>query len=323
MAIDLVLNELSLRAPAADIFSARHAMSLLLRTISHAAKAGAARMLRVHRDLNGELLAPAYPVSRWRNDGDVDREERRLFLSLATKAPFLADLPDRATEAHGFDCFCEAEGAIGFGVAWLLDALPVSILLDQRWDLPSVTVTIAEMDEDGELVEESVTLPHAGRSEHVAIHRDWFNQQLAAARTRQIQAVESGDDLWRMRGQMFTRLRFCDEVERQLDEVSRGSEMLQPILKRLYELEGYCEKWASGAFDPDKLPSKVSVESSSTLEMYGSERTFTHAGKERIFSWHVRLTPGSWRLYFEPDVQERVFYIGYIGKHLPTVKYRT
>jgi len=67
---------------------------------------------------------------------------------------------------------------------------------------------------------------------------------------------------------------------------------------------------------------KVSPESSMTLEMYGRERTFRCPdGQKRLFSWHLRLTPHAWRIHFYPDEQTKTLIIGYIGHHLPTVRY--
>ncbi|MCI0528399.1 MAG: hypothetical protein L0Y56_13245, partial [Nitrospira sp.] len=66
-----------------------------------------------------------------------------------------------------------------------------------------------------------------------------------------------------------------------------------------------------------------SPESQATLQQFGRERTFRSPdGEERIFSWHVRLTPGSWRIYFFPEEAGKMI-VGYIGPHLPTVSYPT
>lgn len=323
MDIDLVLNELSLRTPADSIFVARNRMSALLRTIVSATKAGASRTLRTHRELNDELLATDYPVSRWRNDREVDREEQRLFRSLSSKAPFLVDLPDKEKETFGIECSCDGETANGFGVAWLLELYPLSLLSSPRWDSSQVDLVVAEFDADGEVVQEIVSLAHASRPEHISLHRSWFDNRLALARNHVFQEMTSSRELWDRREQLFARLRFCDEVERQLEDIDREAQMLRPVLKRLFEFEQYCAKWESGPFDPDSLPSLVSPESRATLDLFGSERIFRYMGQARQFSWHARLTPGTWRIYFEPDMTDHVFYIGYIGKHLPTVKYRT
>ena len=98
--------------------------------------------------------------------------------------------------------------------------------------------------------------------------------------------------------------------------------MLRPVVRRLFELERYCQESTTGAFEPTRLSTKASPESQVTLNQYGKERTFLCPDDiERTFSWHLRLTPGAWRLYFIPFPKTRKMIIGYIGPHLRTVKY--
>lgn len=96
--------------------------------------------------------------------------------------------------------------------------------------------------------------------------------------------------------------------------------MLFPVKKRLFELQKYSESWTEGNFDAKKL-SKATPESEATLRKYSQEHTFNCPdGKSRIFSWHVRLTPLAWRIYFYPENHRKII-VGYIGEHLPTVKF--
>src|SRR6266702_1020412 len=76
MDLEMVLNELSLRPLASDVQVARQRMSNLVSTIAAATKLGVGRVLRTHRDFNSEEIAPGYPVAKWRNDHEVDREAR-------------------------------------------------------------------------------------------------------------------------------------------------------------------------------------------------------------------------------------------------------
>ena len=87
----MVLNELSL-TPAADIPTARQQMSNLIGTLREATASGVKRVLRTQSNINTVELAPGYPVARWRND--IDKEERRFFTSLTTKAPFWSDVAE-------------------------------------------------------------------------------------------------------------------------------------------------------------------------------------------------------------------------------------
>lgn len=76
--------------------------------------------------------------------------------------------------------------------------------------------------------------------------------------------------------------------------------------------------WPDGFFDEwDK-----SLEA--LLEMFQEEHTFRCPGGEyRLFSWHARLTPGAWRIYFYPEETTRQVIIGHIGHKLANKSYRT
>src|SRR5215510_10954335 len=92
MDLEMVLNELSLHSPAPDVHIARQRMSTLLRTVRIAIQNGANRVWRTHENFYSESLANGYSIANWCNDSNVDREERRYFRSLATKAPYWVDL---------------------------------------------------------------------------------------------------------------------------------------------------------------------------------------------------------------------------------------
>ncbi len=98
--------------------------------------------------------------------------------------------------------------------------------------------------------------------------------------------------------------------------------MLRPILDRLSLLEHFCKDWLEGPFESQRIACRATPESMATLEQYGSERTFSCPdGEMRLFSWHVRLTPHAWRIYFFPLEGKRQLIIGYIGHHLSIAKY--
>jgi hypothetical protein len=100
--------------------------------------------------------------------------------------------------------------------------------------------------------------------------------------------------------------------------------MLRQVAKRLGELERYFAGWNGGAFDPRALPMKVTTEHEATLQQYAEERTFVCPdGQKRLFHWHARMTPGAWRLYFDPDPESRRAIVGYIGKKPAGARYAT
>jgi len=318
MDLEMVLNDLSLRPPAENLNDARQRMAGLVQTVSVATKHGVKKILRTSSSLVSEELAPNYPVARWLNDAHVDRELQRFFRTIVTKAPFLSDVNAVSMQESIYlsDYFYGEDLAAGLGVAFLLDALAISLCSDRRWLESDLQLRISQLDDDGEIIDVFETIHHASVIDHIHRHLPWIEWRLHAEAQSN---VHEGLDIWLHKEEWFPHLNFCEQVEEQLQMLYRGHWMLLPMLKRLHELEDYCKNWLDGPFDNNKITSKATPESTITLEMYGSERTFRcHDGISRVFSWHLRLTPGAWRLYFYPIAEERKLIIGYIGEHLST-----
>jgi hypothetical protein len=315
MDLEMVLNELSLRTPASDIQTARLWMSDLVSIMRRAISQGVKRVVRTHSGFHAMILAPGYPLARWRNDDHVDLEVRRYFSSLSTKVPFLTDLQEPEIENNILlsEFHHEGEKAHGLGIAFLCEALALSVRSAQRWELSRLEVKAKWLRSDGNLSTERVMVIHASRVDHVLEHDEWIKDRLKTS-------VRDGIDLWNRRGSLFPSLSFCEAVAKQMQNLRTGNPMLRPIVRRLFELEGYCKGWETGSFNPDALPTAASPESQSTLQQFGRERTFRCPdGRECTFSWHVRLSPGAWRIHFLPEAGIGTMIIGYIGPHLPTV----
>lgn len=323
MDLEMVLNELSMRFPASDIYVARQRMVHLIETVLQATTHGVKRTLRTHSDFNGQMLAPDYPVVRWSNDSSVDRELRRFFRTLVTKSPFLEDITDVSIQNTFYlsESFHNGETAVGFGVAFWLEGLAISLSSEKRWNTNNIQLKVIQLDNNDEMLETEALLdiPHASIKEHVGTHQDWIAERLRKAHEP---SFHSGTALWENKETLFPHLFFCEKVATNLHNLSHGNSLLIPVVNRLHELENFCKEWYDGPFDSTKISSKVTNESEATMEMFGDDRTFLcHDGIFRAFRWHVRLTPGAWRLYFYPMQEEKRLIIGYIGPHLPTVNF--
>jgi len=93
MDLEMVFNELSAQTPAADIATARQWMSELISTMREAKRCGL-KGLRIQADFHVMVLAENYPLSRWFNDNEVNKDEKRFLKTLATKTPLSIDIPD-------------------------------------------------------------------------------------------------------------------------------------------------------------------------------------------------------------------------------------
>jgi hypothetical protein len=316
MDLEMVFNELSLQSPATNIHQARQWMTQFISLATTATRQGVNRVLRTDVNFQMAELAPDYPVIQWRNDREVSREERQFFLSLTTKAPVLADFPQIEQTALTSDFFHHGgqlpQRALGLGYAYLLEAIAVSLPSAQQWSHPSIQIEYCQIKADETIYSEQVEVNHCCHQDHVITHQDWITKRLQTG-------VRDGVDLWNRRDSLFPALSFCESTATTIRKFGRGDAMLWPVVRRLFELESYCRNWREGGFEPDQLPCRVSPESQTTLEQYGEDRTFACPdGVRRVFSWHVRLTPGAWRIHFLPEPSTRRIIIGYVGPHLPT-----
>ena len=129
--------------------------------------------------------------------------------------------------------------------------------------------------------------------------------------------------LWERKEILFSNLILCPDVESNLKTV--GAKYLHQILNRLLELDKYAAtKWLNGDFDycaANKQTSlRISPESKETMkqEKYRNMRMFKMPdGTNKCFDLHIKT--GDFRFYFHPE--NRKVYIGYIGSHLPTIRY--
>jgi len=266
-----------------------------------------------------EFLATGYSMGDWMRDPEVDRELRRSLLSWFTKSPYWQD--DYALEQSVVSRLFECNGredAIGLGVAALLNGMAISFLSDDIWNRTNIEVRVlAEIlaeDNEATTLDEIVTVRHISNPNHLVAHQDWIEQSLAIL-------PADGRELWERRMEWFPNLEFCSFTQLQLDSLEKR--LLSPVTEHLASLQIYCENWISGPFDEGQFPpNRISTESAMTLQQYGHLRTFPCSdGQERTFSWHLKLTPAAWRIHFFPIPELKRMYIGYIGRHLKTVRY--
>jgi hypothetical protein len=309
MDLEMVFNELSARNLAPDISTAQKWMSELIRTMV-AAKGCGLKGIRTQADFHAMVLAENYPLASWRNDNNVNREERTFLKTLATKTPLSVDIPDLEIKIKVEDPGCELslEGSPveGFKVAYYLETLAISLHSESLWNPSRIKLELIQIDENGDLIEESVEVLHASQKNHVLEHANWIQK-------RQQTGVADGLELWNRRTELFSSLEFCDRVSEQIQSLI-DPKMLRQVVRKLLELDALSKNWTDGAVDLEKLPSKASPESESRLKQFREQLNIQCLdGKKRIFSWHIRMTPGAWRLHFCTELGPGKIVIGYIG----------
>lgn len=307
---DLVLNELSYRTPASDMVRAREWMKKLVNTLSAAGQAGLSRVLRTTDDFHTLTLAPGYPIARWRNDAQVDREVRRLLRSFTTKSPLIS-APVNGDRSSEFKY--NGVQALGLGVAANGAGMAVSFSSEDEWGRPFVSVVEHFLEDGSDLIQEEVhQVTHASDPIHIQSHSGWIERIIRSS-------VENGTSAWERRDHLLPGIEFCKGARDTLIGFGSGSDLLKGVLAKLAKLSAYCRGWHSGAFNHNDIGCKATAESASTMAVYSSQRTFPCPDDhDRVFSWHLRVTPDAWRIYYLPLNPGHVL-VGYIGPKLPTI----
>ncbi|MBD2343749.1 hypothetical protein [Anabaena subtropica] len=319
MELDLILNELSLQNIAPNERIAQQWMSELIKTIKAFTAQGIKVNLRSQEKFNTIMLAPNYPVGRWFND--ADQRERGFIKALATKAPLSIDLgnsdiQDIENNTGLSEFYYEGKLAIGLGIAHLLDTIAVSFNSDECWNCSNIEIDTIQLNEDEEIVHEILEILHSSYGYHVNEHKEWIQKRIH-------EIVIDGEDIWNRKEELFPNLDFCEVVYKQLKNIRTRQLELQPVLKVLRELQQCTENWKTGLFDVKSHALDESRESEPTLNKYKNERMFLCPdGEKRLFDRHIKLRFCNWRIHFFPKEPGKVI-IGYIGRHLPTVKYKT
>jgi len=318
MGIELTLNDLSFEPVAQDKADARQRVVGFRRAVSAAINMRANRFVRCPENIQRKFLATGYSMGDWFDDPEVDVDLRRALKSWFTKSPYWqGDMElEQKVRSRMFE-FAGRDGAVGLGVASLLNGLGVSFASEEVWRQTNIELRVLTELFDGDEAlthDEVVSVYHISHPDHLETHRQWIDERLAIT-------PNDGKEIWDRRSEWCSTLDFCDKAKSQLHELPNA--MLSAVTEHLLSLQRYCENWTEGAFEKEQFPpNRISTESAITLEQYWKERTFMCPdGVERTFSWHLKLNPSTWRIYFEPMPDTNRMIIGYIGPHLRTAKF--
>lgn len=250
------------------------------------------------------LQSTKYPFEKWL--ATVDREYQRLYLSFWQKR--ITYSPE-----DEYEIAFEGEELRGGTEAYLNDSFMISIGLTDKWKQELVVGELTALRNDDERT--------------VKVKNIFFKEQLENKQIIDIFQKETGirvcsyPELWRRRKDFFPHLSFCPSVENNLNILENF--YLNQIVKKLIELENYCNNYVDKRFDASLL-TKTTIESRSTIDKYNMEHTFIdETGASHVASWHMRFTGIPGRIFFIPEYSENSMLICYIGKKLKNVTYPT
>lgn len=322
---EYVLNNACIATPYSDLDQAqRHLAEMLRGVAAFEANGDELPLLRLVRD------PWLYPLVRDATDREYSISEVAQFMygtsyhdvaaffdSLARAIPSDAGLDDLTIEAvlrimpegpaSGLEATYDSVIAAGFdGLLCAVAHLTlISLLSSPLW----------RHDKMGFMVGgETYSFDHIANSLHgVAISRrntEALREELAAS------------SFWTLRARAFPHLRFGIDVEAQIRRFS--ATLFRLMLKRLAELDDRAQRWqASESREFPSGPSEITPETPATMKNYGGERRYRgYDGTTRTFEEHIWIDRGN-RIHLICHQESKVLEIGYIGKHLSTMKYST
>ena len=317
--MQMILNELSSRFPLESPEDGRQIMGFFLDTCFEVKKMIHNDCILMDQDYQSFELARGYRIEQWRNDKEVDVEQKRKFRTLLNKSVVYHS--EEFEQEHPWDFRtefqhrqCSSKGCL---LVYEMDGVAVSFLNSEHWKIPEIEDAYIELADDGTLERNLVSIPNVSYTKNVEAFRRYYEQK---KEERRYTDILSGQDILRCAKEMFPNLVFCENAMQGCRKNVGVSEVGQ-VYKRLLELQRAAEGM-KGRFDKNIL-TKATPESEATLKQYSLEHTFRLPdGKIQLFSWHVRYTGGyAGRIFFSPVPKEGIIYVGHIGHKLPTVKY--
>jgi hypothetical protein len=312
---ELIFNEASTAVLFPSLHQAQDALICLARGMAVLIQSGYVHsVFRARHHLyeigiatDGTLLDCLLQMQRSR----TGREESRLWMSLAYKAPLLTELPPDVVDRFQRCEPAAPESELGAALVLCahLGAVAVSLRTEAGWDVDELIVEFIELLSDSTIVEVLEKVDNLARRTHaqtiLARYRASALDQLTHA------------TFWGNRRLVFPNLSFGLDVEEQVAVV--GSDAFATIVRRLAELNAAAGQWITTGGPAPNWPCKVSPESQTTMnnEQLRRARVFRGPdGTARLYEWHARFGAVG-RIHLGFNAATRTVEIGYIGSHLP------
>ena len=264
-------------------------------------------------------LAVGYTVADWM--ATAEPELRGLLLGIATKTEFPIEAGDALRDRYHLSEFRLSDEvqwerspeARGLGAAYLIHGIGASLPSEPRWTQTRLALRHLWLDDDGRDRDDTVEVLNLAEPIHVA-------EISGALLQRSQQALVSDPpDLAARKNDCFPHLRFGSAVDSQIGDLPPT--LLRRVVLKLMVLDDACRKWRQDATMPSPPLTDCRPESEPTMQRYGHRRVFPdHEGRNRTYELHVSVGR-RYRIHLRIVPQPRVIEVGYVGRHLPTVKY--
>lgn len=276
-------------------------------------------LVSIGDQLWGCELAVGYTVADW--TATAEPELRGFLLGIATKTEFPVEAGEALRDRFHLSEFhltegVESEGspeARGLGAAYLLHGIGASLPSEPRWKQTRLPLRHLWLDDDGGVRDSTVEVLNLAEPTQVAA--------VSSALLQRSQHALTSDpiDLAARKEECFPHLRFGSAVNGQIGNLP--STILGRIVLKLTVLDDACREWRRDATMPFPQLTNYRPESEPTMQQYGHRRVFPdHEGRDRTYELHISVGQ-RYRIHFQVVRRLRMIEVGYVGGHLPTVKY--
>ncbi|WP_294531227.1 hypothetical protein [uncultured Fusobacterium sp.] len=237
-----------------------------------------------------------------------DRDMKRRVTSLFTNQiiPFEYPISTTGEELGLLEYRYLDERVDEIGYADIFQTLLISFNSSEKWDKDRLNLKKIILEESGDYTEREVEIYNTSRVEHLESNLEIFekidNEKIESL-------VKNFKETYRV---IFKKLEFGIDVIKNIEYLDKR--VLRDAIAILYQLE---------IGKKELTDFKCSGESESVLnnpELKERRKFKMENGEEYYMFQHIKNLPNGNRIYFHKKSDEKI-YIGYIGKHLKTVKY--
>lgn len=237
-----------------------------------------------------------------------DRDMKRRVTSLFTNQiiPFEYPISTTGEELGLLEYRYLDERVDEIGYADIFQTLLISFNSSEKWDKDRLNLKKIILEESGDYTEREVEIYNTSRVEHLESNLEIFekidNEKIESL-------VKNFKEIYRV---IFKKLEFGIDVIKNIEYLDKR--VLRDAIAILYQLE---------IGKKELTDFKCSGESESVLnnpELKERRKFKMENGEEYYMFQHIKNLPNGNRIYFHKKSDEKI-YVGYIGKHLKTVKY--
>lgn len=237
-----------------------------------------------------------------------DRDMKRRVISLFTNQiiPFEYPISITGEELGLLEYRYLDERVDEIGYADIFQTLLISFNSSEKWDKDRLNLKKIILEESGDYTEREVEIYNTSRVEHLESNLEIFekidNEKIESL-------VKNFKETYRV---IFKKLEFGIDVIKNIEYLDKR--VLRDAIAILYQLE---------IGKKELTDFKCSGESESVMnnpELKERRKFKMENGEEYYMFQHIKNLPNGNRIYFHKKSDEKI-YIGYIGKHLKTVKY--